>query len=281
MEGWDLFNDRDEVGKVDSRLSEASGLASSRVHRSVLYTHEDYKDLNEFYAIDAESGAIVGDYVLKGATNRDYEDIAVGPGPVRGASYVYVGDIGDNSEKRVEGIRIYRIRESLLKIGEGVRQKVTEYDTLTLAYHDGSPHNSEAFYFDPSDHLIYIIRKEKGMMWRTPTRWGPGDATMVLVPELDIRSNPNQGISGADMSADGRELLLKYYGSVRYYCREPGQSMTEILSNAEPIELPYTREPRGEAVAFAADRADGYYTLSESNGDGRDQPLYHYERIKQ
>ena len=281
VEGWDLFADRTKVGRVASRLSEASGLASSRVHRNVLYTHEDAGDLNEFYAIDADSGAIVGDYVLRGTANRDYEDIAVGPGPVRGASYVYVGDIGDNSEKRGEGIRIYRIRESLLQIGEGVRQKVTDYDTLTLAYHDGSPQNSEAFFFDPTDHLIYIIRKEKGMMWRTPTRWGPGDATMVLVPELDIRSNPNQGMTAADMSADGRELLLKYSGSVRYYCREPGQSMTEILSNEEPIELPYTREPRGEAVAFAADRADGYYTLSESNGDGRDQPLYHYERIKQ
>ena len=192
---------------------------------------------------------------------------------------MYVGDIGDNWEKRVEGIKIYRIRESLLKIGEGVRQKVTDYDTLTLTYHDGSPHNSEAFYFDPTDHLIYIIRKESGKMWRTPARWGPGDASMVLVRDIDISSNPNQGISGADMSADGRELLLKYYGTVRYYCREPGQSMTEVLKNVEPIELPYTREPRGEAVAFAANRDDGYFTLSENNGDDKDQPLYRYERI--
>ena len=276
--GEDLFDSREEAGKVDTRLGEASGLASSRIHPGVLYTHEDYKDLNEFYAIDADEGDVVGDFVLVGATNRDYEDISVGPGPVQGASYVYIGDVGDNWEKRLD-IKIYRVKESLLRIGVGVRQEITDFDTLTLTYHDGAPHNSEAFYFDPVDHLIYIIRKEGGKMWRTPTKWGPGDATMTLVRDVDIGSNPNQIIAGVDMSPDGREVLIKYYGAVRYYCRKPGQSMTDVLSTAEPITLPYTREPRGEAVAFAANRAEGYYTLSENNGDNKEQPLYNYQRI--
>ena len=222
--GEDLFDSREEAGKVDTRLGEASGLASSRIHPGILYTHEDYKDLNEFYAIDAENGEILGDFVLVGATNRDYEDMSVGPGPDEGASYVYVGDVGDNWEKRLD-IKIYRVKESLLQIGAGVRQEITDFDTLTLTYHDGAAHNSEAFYFDPVDQLIYIVRKEGGKMWRTPTKWGPGDATMTLVRDIDIGSNPNQIISGADMSPDGREVLLKYYGAVRYYCRKPGQSM--------------------------------------------------------
>ena len=276
--GEDLFDSRDEVGKVDTRLGEASGLASSRIHPHVVYTHEDFKDLNEFYALDAHNGEIVGDFVLVGATNRDYEDISVGPGPVEGASYVYVGDVGDNWEKRLD-IKIYRIKESILQIGAGVRQKITDFDTLTLTYHDGAAHNSEAFYFDPVDQLIYIIRKEGGKMWRTPRKWGPGDATMRLVRDVDIGSNPNQIIAGADMSPDGREVLLKYYGAVRYYCRTPGQSMTDVLATAEPITLPYTREPRGESVAFAAERGKGYYTLSENNGDNKEQPLYNYQRI--
>ena len=156
---------------------------------------------------------------------------------------------------------------------------MSDFDTLTLTYHDGAAHNSEAFYFDPVDQLIYIIRKEGGKMWRTPRKWGPGDATMRLVRDVDIGSNPNQIIAGADMSPDGREVLLKYYGAVRYYCRKPGQSMTDVLATAEPITLPYTREPRGESVAFAAERGKGYYTLSENNGDNKEQPLYNYQRI--
>jgi hypothetical protein len=41
---------------------------------------------------------------------RDCEDIAVGPGPVKGKSYVYDGDIGDNDSKR-KYITVYRIEE--------------------------------------------------------------------------------------------------------------------------------------------------------------------------
>lgn len=193
-----------------------------------------------------------------------------------------LGDIGDNWEKRTS-IVIYRAKEPSINTSTNSdgssKQLITEWDKLTLTYPDGTAHNSEAFFLDPTNELFYIIRKESGKMWRTPIKWGSDDASMTLVRDVDINSNPNQVIVGADMSADGRELLLKYYGTVRYYCRQPGESMAEILSTAEPVELPYSREPRGEAVAFAASRAEGYYTLSENNGDNQDQPLYHYARV--
>mmetsp|Transcript_15102 Transcript_15102/g.33718 ORF Transcript_15102/g.33718 Transcript_15102/m.33718 type:complete len:874 (+) Transcript_15102:232-2853(+) len=278
-DGSTLFDYRSEAGDVDLRLGEASGLAASRRNPHIIYTHEDYKDLNEFYAIDTRTGSIVGDFALNGATNVDWEDMAVGPGPEKGASYIYIGDIGDNWEKRAN-IVIYRVKEpSVDADGVASKQYISEWDKLTLTYHDGSSHNSEAFFFDPTNQLFYIIRKESGKMWRTPTKWGSGDAFMTLVRDTDITSNPNQVIVGADMSSDGREILVKYYGTVRYYCREAGESMTQILSTVEPVELPYTREPRGEAVAFAASREEGYYTLSENSGAISDQPLYHYARL--
>ena len=45
--------------------------------------------------------------------NRDWEDIAVGPGPVDGKNYVYVGEIGDNDAK-YRFKRVYRFEEPVL-----------------------------------------------------------------------------------------------------------------------------------------------------------------------
>ena len=35
--------------------------------------------------------------IIKPAVNRDWEDIALGNGPVAGTNYIYLADIGDNS----------------------------------------------------------------------------------------------------------------------------------------------------------------------------------------
>ncbi len=47
---------------------------------------------------------------LEGVDAEDFEDIAVGPGPLPGLNYIYVGDIGNNDEDRDE-VQIYRFLE--------------------------------------------------------------------------------------------------------------------------------------------------------------------------
>ena len=57
---------------------------------------------------------------LAGVENRDWEDIAVGPGPDASKSYVYVADIGDN-EGQYQYKYIYRFEEPVLnktQVGE-------------------------------------------------------------------------------------------------------------------------------------------------------------------
>ena len=57
--------------------------------------------------------------------------------------------------------------------------------------------------------------------------------------------------------------------------------MGEVLSSDDGKKVPYEREKKGEAIAFASasDRYGygGFYTLSESNGDDWVQ-LYNYAR---
>lgn len=63
-------------------------------------------------------------------------------------------------------------------------------------------------------------------------------------------------VVAGDISPRGDEILLKTYDQVFYWSRRAGQPLSEALS-ADPLRVPYNREPQGEAVAWAAD-ARGY-----------------------
>ena len=83
------------------RVSDASGLAASRKHRGVLYTHNDADKSEPFvYAINATNAAIISTLRLFPAENQDWEDIAVGPCGDR--SCIYVGDSNSHKLYRVE-----------------------------------------------------------------------------------------------------------------------------------------------------------------------------------
>jgi hypothetical protein len=93
----------------DPVLTEVSGLAASRVQPPLLWVHNDSGGQPAVYAIRPD-GSLAATYLIAGATNTDWEDIAVGPGPARGVSYLYVGDIGDNLSAR-DHLTVYRVAE--------------------------------------------------------------------------------------------------------------------------------------------------------------------------
>jgi hypothetical protein len=86
---------------------------------------------------------------------------------------------------------------------------------------------------------------------------------------------PFSRIVAADISIDGSELLLKDYDRIYYWSRKEGQSIPELM-NTSPVELPYDREPQGEAIAWQRD-GEGFYTLSETMKNYRGRLLF-YER---
>ena len=59
----------------------------------------------EIFAV-ATTGKLVARVRIPTAID-DVEDIAIGPGPRSGVDYVYLGDIGDNDDKRPE-VRLVR-----------------------------------------------------------------------------------------------------------------------------------------------------------------------------
>src|SRR5690606_20653452 len=98
---------------------------------------------------------------LQGARNRDWEDIAVGPGPEPDKNYVYVADIGDNHERYATKY-IYRFEEPLI---DGLRSmNITSFDTIAFRLEDGAK-DTEAMFVHPKTKDIYIFSK-----WENPVR---------------------------------------------------------------------------------------------------------------
>ncbi len=237
-------------------INEASGLVASRRNPGIFWTHNDSGDTTRIFALSPQ-GEDRGVWILEGAAARDWEDIAVGPGPVDSLSYLYVGDIGDNSAQ-YDLIRIYRVPEPAVGTEQkgGVLQSV---ETILCRYEDGA-RDAEGMFVDPVDGRLYVVTKREPSvrLYRLDdlTEYEPGDTALLKhVGTLDSITL----ITAADISADGREILLKNYFSIYYWERGESEGLAEALRRP-PHQLPYTIEPQGEAIAWGE---GGYYTVSE------------------
>jgi len=136
------------------RMQESSGVAVSRTHAGVLWTHNDSGDGPYLYATNL-SGADRGLLRVPGADAVDWEDIALGPCPTRAGTCVYVADTGDNDEKRAS-VTLYAVPEPALP--RSPRDTTATPAVLRLQYPDG-PHDVEATFVSFRDGAVYLVTK--------------------------------------------------------------------------------------------------------------------------
>lgn len=242
-------------------LLEISGVAASRINPGILYIHDDSGNPNQVYLTDG-NGADNGTLTLSSVTNRDWEDIAVGPGPDAAKSYVYVAEIGDNDAK-YNTIAVYRFPEPDLT-GKTLPfvSTIPTVDNIQLRYPDG-PRNAETLMVDPLTKDIYIVSKESNLAKVYVARY-PQSTTSVTVLTPVVKFLFNKA-TGGDISPDGTEILLRSNDLVWYWKLAAGTSISAGLLNA-PQHAPYANnEPQGEGIGFAAD-GSGYYTDTEIKG---------------
>ena len=263
-------------GRVNADpINEASGLAVSRKHDKVLWTHNDSGDDALFYAIH-ENGRLLGTFTLKDAIAFDYEGMSLGPGPEAGLDYLYIGDIGNNDAHRGKPrihITLYRLPEPRVDARAlGPVRGQLESDALVMRYPDGA-HDAEVLMVDPRNGDIYILTKRdpKSRIYRAP-KPAAGDQEIMLeyLGEMAMTQT-----TGGDIAPDGSAVLVKGYGKVWYFPRSAGASIGDALRNPKPVVVEtYKVEPQGEAIAFAAD-GRGFFTLSEAR-KAESVPLYFY-----
>ena len=254
------------------KLPEVSGLVASVQTPGLLWMHNDSGDEPRIYGISPQ-GRIITEVVLQGATHMDWEDIARGPGPVQGASYLYIADIGDNSARR-SAITIYRIREPQIDTSIRAARLTIAADSVesfTLRYPDGA-RDAEAMIVDPrSGEIVIVTKREQRCRVYTIATLPVSTATATLEYVRDI---PLQLVTGGDVSSDGSAIVLKTYMHVRMWKRRPGAGLAESITGAGS-PLPYMPERQGEAIGFTSS-ADGYYTTSECENGGPASAIMFY-----
>ncbi|MGY8768358.1 MAG: hypothetical protein ACKVH8_08020 [Pirellulales bacterium] len=265
-----------ELGKVEEKsINENSGIAISRKNSNTMYAIEDGGSHAGFWALTID-GQHLGKYVFQDGTNRDTEDISIGPGPIAGKDYIYVGDIGDNAAKR-SSLQLYRVAEPVIHADVQANTPVDQnidYEKITLKYPDGA-RDSEAFFIDPITGDFFLISKRDGnnalRLYRVPANKLVDKATITMTFEhlVPIR----KWCTAADILADGKYIVTcsNVPESGRVFTRQPGQTVSDALNGNPPYQNPFFFKHRQmEAICFDEDY--NIYTASE----GVHRPIYKY-----
>ncbi|HEY9195008.1 MAG TPA: hypothetical protein VIM77_02045 [Mucilaginibacter sp.] len=271
-----LLDKHDITGTLNSKLmDETSGIASSSINPDLYYVHNDSGDTSRFFSVTPD-GKLRATIYFKGDKTEplgvaDCEDIAVGPGPQKGKSYIYLGDIGDNHADR-KHITVYRFQENKLWAKD-----TTTHATpvpVQLKYPDGAK-DAETLMVDPVEKLLCIVTKrgDSVAVYTAPLNYKAND-TLVLTRRARLffpGFKPFKWITAGDISKDGQQILLKSYEKVYYWRRLPDEHIWDTMRRT-PKELKYIVEKQGEAIGFTPD-GKGYYTTSE----GVFSPVYYYD----
>lgn len=266
------FSARRSQGVVrDDLLHEISGIVGSRRYPGYYWVHTDSGGEPAVYLINSRAEKIA-QVKISGVQNRDWEDIAIGPGTGE-YSRLYISETGDN--KAVHGTYyVYSFEEPGVDLDNFTQRLfIDEYTTYSFQYPDG-PRDAETLMVDPltNDLLIVSKREPEVSVYIYPAAERSAE-TYTLRKVCTI---PFHKIVGGEISYSGKEVLLKNYLSVFYWTRDPQQSWEQVFSKA-PTVLPYEPEPQGEALAFTFD-GSGYVTISEAENFAAEQHLYYYAR---
>ncbi|ARF56947.1 hypothetical protein [Streptomyces gilvosporeus] len=237
----------------DSRIAESSGLAASRTHPGIYWTHNDSSDGPYVYAVDGRTGRTVARITLRGiGTPRDAEAISLGPD-----GNIYLGDIGDNMGGAWDHVWIYRFPEP-----KRLHDATVTATQFTVKYADG-PRDAEALMVHPKTGRVYIASKKQdgsGALYEGPRRLTPGGTNLFRkVAPVDL------WVTDGAFSPDGTRLLLRSYFGARMYHWRNGRPKDDIGSVGVPVE------EQGESVTFTP---DGRTLMYGSEGrDSRVEPV--------
>ncbi|MGW0814290.1 WD40 repeat domain-containing protein [Streptomyces viridiviolaceus] len=264
----------------DPRITESSGLAASRLHPGVYWTHNDQDNGPYLYAVDGGTGETVARIALSGVgTPRDVEAISIGPD-----NRIFVGDIGDNDGVTWPYVWIYELPEPTELKDQTVR--ATQY---VVKYEDG-PRDAESLVVHPKTGRVYIIDKQEdgGHLYEGPAKLS-ASGTNLFRPTAAV----DLWATDAAFSPDGERLAVRgYFGGIWYDWNDgrierkgrlsvplgQGESATyttdgkKLLLGSEGAESPVRAEdaPGGGGGSGSSTSGGGGAAGSDGDGSGGD-----------
>ncbi|HJR89098.1 MAG TPA: hypothetical protein VJ782_02955 [Aeromicrobium sp.] len=228
----------------DPRIVESSGLAASKTHPGIVYTVNDSGDVARVFAVDIESGAVVGVTTVTNASWEDAEAMALWGGKL------WVADVGTSRDKGDERA-IYLFDEP----GSGNHNISADRYPIELdvgaADIEPAAVEIEAMAVVPGRIDLFSKGWPQGRVFhvRRLTKSGPS------VAQLTGRTSP-AWTADATATPDGRYVLLK--GAVQVEVRD---ARTWQLVHAEVIPMlrqseSITIEASGQSYLIGSEGAD-------------------------
>ncbi|MFW6153818.1 MAG: hypothetical protein ACOC95_01220 [Planctomycetota bacterium] len=241
-------------------IDESSGIATSRRHADLLWTHNDSGDAPRLFALDRR-GRHVGTYLLRGARHVDWEDMA--SAILDGVPTLIVADVGDNNSRRPR-VRLYLTTEPDPRAPEDSGETFRVRRTITFTYADG-PRDCEAVAVDPTGAAVYLIDKH---------RWSPcgvyrlslaAPATQpAAAPVAERIATLGYGmVTAMDISPDGRRAIVGTYGDAFEYTRRPDEPWADAFART-PRRIRLPRRRQGEALGYGSDGVTLYATSEKT-----------------
>jgi hypothetical protein len=204
------------------------------------------------YATDL-AGEDLGRYLVPGARNVDWEDLALAPCPRAPGDCLYVADTGDNNERR-RGVTLYVVPEPPARPTPAAPEESARIAPRAHALHIRYPdraHDVEAIWVDPDGTVELVTKGTTGpiLRYRIPAAALAGDSavaeladTLPIVPQRAL----GRLVTGAAISPRGDRIVIRTYTELYFFRRAPGG---HLAPEGPPCWLG-TLEPQGEAVAF-------------------------------
>jgi hypothetical protein len=240
-------------------IRESSGLAASRRHPGVLWTHNDSGDRARIFAFDRQ-GRDLGTCEIADAAADDWEDMA----SVRldGQCCLLLADVGNNRGWKKGGI--------LYLVAEPERLDVPQARLMQTVHfrYDDRPRDCEAVGFDPVRREVLLAVKQLGLVTKVYAFPWPNHSTSDPVVARPIGTIAVTLATAMDISTDGRRAVVLSYGDAQEFVREPDEDWQRALAKpGRAIAMPARRQ--GESICYGSDGCTLYLT-----SEGVPTPLF-------
>ncbi len=237
------------TGQLDARIDESSGLVESRAWPGVFWTHNDSGDAPRIFAVRS-NGALVREVAVEGATNVDWEDIAVGePGRL------WIADTGNNGNDRRD-LTVYGLAEPDPAGTGAVRADAVIHVSYPEqhGFPDPASRNYDAESLFWVDGTLWLLTKHrsdlKTVLYRFPAL--SGDVALERVQDFELGGDPNHyggSATGADLDPTGRYLALLSYHALFVFER-PADSKSWLGHLVHRVDLNQGVMRQCEGVAW-------------------------------
>lgn len=244
-------------------IDESSGVATSRNHDGVFWTHNDSGGDPVIFAFDT-TGAVLARVHLQGATNRDWEDIATGPcEPGSEASCVFIAETGDNNERH-RNVAVYRVAEP----DPATDTIAGPVETFRFTYPEGPRDAEGLFVTDAGFHVVTKGRSGAIELYRLAPPYRPDDTVEIrFVQRLaPPPASHSAQVTAAAASPAGNDVVVRSYAGLRFYQMDADT----LRPRGRHADIVAPDQMQGEAVDFVA---PGVFILTSEASGSRPQSL--------